>query len=204
MMLAAIAKINIELGRHGEALEQAERAFALVEDTKRTGFSPASSTRSPPPADDWHSWTGLSRPASRHSPWPARPSSDEPRRTASSASPSPTGKRAATTKPAPTPNRHCPGPHHSFRVVEGQALTALCRNWRSPSKHTPQPSDLGRKALAVHRETGHRPGEARTLMALARAHRKTDNAAAELMRRQARAIFTDIGVPETEYEALDR
>ncbi|MEU0036486.1 tetratricopeptide repeat protein [Streptomyces sp. NPDC006333] len=35
MMLAAIAKINIELGRPGEGLEQAERAFALVEDTKR-------------------------------------------------------------------------------------------------------------------------------------------------------------------------
>lgn len=64
---------------------------------------------------------------------------------------------------------------------------------------------LGREAaLAVHRETSHRLGEARTLLALARAHRKTDGAAAELMRRQAWAIFSDIGVPETEYADLDR
>ncbi|MFD9007269.1 hypothetical protein ACFV0T_41150 [Streptomyces sp. NPDC059582] len=62
---------------------------------------------------------------------------------------------------------------------------------------------LGRKALAVHRETGHRLGEARTLMALARAHRKTDSAAAELLRQQARDIFSDTGVPETEYEDPD-
>lgn len=40
-------------------------------------------------------------------------------------------------------------------------------------------------------------------MALARAHRKTDGAAG-LTRREARAIFSDIGVPETEYENLDR
>ncbi|MEV6762574.1 hypothetical protein AB0N16_18460 [Streptomyces sp. NPDC051105] len=41
-------------------------------------------------------------------------------------------------------------------------------------------------------------------MALARAHRKTDGGAAELMGWQERAIFSDIGVPETEYRDLDR
>ncbi|MFF4519773.1 hypothetical protein ACFY2I_54315, partial [Streptomyces mirabilis] len=92
---------------------------------------------------------------------------------------------------------------HSFRVVEGQALTALCETAKAEEAHGTA-VELGQEALAVHRETGHRLGEARTLMALARAHRKTDEGAAELMGRQAQAIFSDIGVPETEYEDLDR
>jgi hypothetical protein len=58
--------------------------------------------------------------------------------------------------------------------------------------------ELGQEALAIHRKTGHRLGQARTLMALAPVHRKTDGAAAELMGRQAWHIFSDIGVPETE------
>lgn len=91
---------------------------------------------------------------------------------------------------------------HSFRVVEGRALTALCETAEAEEAHGTA-VELGEEALAVHRETGHRLGEARTLMALARAHRKPDGAA-ELMRRQARAIFSDIGVPKTEYEDLDR
>ncbi|MFH8237974.1 hypothetical protein [Streptomyces sp. NPDC018321] len=41
-------------------------------------------------------------------------------------------------------------------------------------------------------------------MALSRAHRRTDHTAAALMRRQARHIFSGIGVPETEYEDPDR
>jgi hypothetical protein len=39
-------------------------------------------------------------------------------------------------------------------------------------------------------------------LALARAHRKTDGAAAELMRQQAWDIFSDIGVPAKEYKDL--
>ena len=88
-------------------------------------------------------------------------------------------------------------------MVEGQALTALLRTAEAEEAHGTAVG-LGQEALAVHRETGHRLGEARTLMALARAHRKTDGAAAELMRQQAWVIFSDIGVPETEYGDLDR
>jgi hypothetical protein len=81
------------------------------------------------------------------------------------------------------------------RVTEGRALTALCETAEAEEAHGAT-VELGQEALAVHRETGHRLGEAGTLMALARAHRKTDGTAAELMRRQARAIFSDIGVPD--------
>ncbi|MFI7007542.1 AfsR/SARP family transcriptional regulator [Streptomyces sp. NPDC050145] len=80
-----------------------------------------------------------------------------------------------------------------FRVVEGQALTALCAIAAS-SDAPPEAIELGEKALSIHRETGHRPGEARTLCLLADAHEKTDSAAAESMRRQARDILADIGV----------
>ncbi len=41
-------------------------------------------------------------------------------------------------------------------------------------------------------------------MAPARSHRETDGAAAQLMRRQAWVIFSDIGVPETECAGLDQ
>jgi t-SNARE complex subunit (syntaxin) len=86
-------------------------------------------------------------------------------------------------------------------VVEGRALTALSETAESEEAHATAVK-LGQEALAVHRLTGHRPGEARTLLALARAHRKTDGAAAELMRQQAWDIFSDIGVPAKEYKDL--
>ncbi|WP_203729161.1 hypothetical protein [Streptomyces sp. SID12501] len=92
---------------------------------------------------------------------------------------------------------------HSFRVVKGQSLTALCETAEAEEAHGTA-VELGQEALAVHRGTGHRLGEARTLTALARVRRRTDGAAAELMRRQAWTIFSDIGVPKTEYENLDR
>ncbi|MGH1555865.1 hypothetical protein ACRAWF_40630 [Streptomyces sp. L7] len=117
MMFDAIAKINVELGRHGEGLEQAERAFALVEDTKRHWVqSGILNTVAGARRGLRYSWTGLFRPASRLSPWPASRDSDEPRRDSSDRPPpSPTRKRAGTTRPAPTPNR-APGVAraHSF------------------------------------------------------------------------------------------
>ncbi|MCH5675086.1 tetratricopeptide repeat protein [Streptomyces gilvus] len=79
---------------------------------------------------------------------------------------------------------------HSFPVVEGHALTAL-------SAHATAVK-LGHEALAVHRETGHRLGEARTRRGLARAHQETDGATAELMGQQALDIFSDIGMPAQE------
>ena len=88
-------------------------------------------------------------------------------------------------------------------MVEGQELTALC-DIAAPEETHATAVELGLEALTIHRETDHRPGEARTLMALARAHQKADGAAAELMRQQARDIFSDIGVPVKEHEDLDQ
>ncbi|MGC9543345.1 AfsR/SARP family transcriptional regulator, partial [Streptomyces sp. UG1] len=52
MMLDAIAKINIELGHHDEALIQAERAFAMVKAPGRPWIQQPSATRSPPPTEN--------------------------------------------------------------------------------------------------------------------------------------------------------
>lgn len=90
---------------------------------------------------------------------------------------------------------------YGFRVVEGQALTVLCGTSEAESAYAISVA-LGREALAIHRETGHRLGEARTLVTLARAVGKGDDAAAELMRQQALDIFSDVGVPTDGCEDL--
>lgn len=82
-------------------------------------------------------------------------------------------------------------------MLEGQALTVLCGTAESEAAYATAVA-LGREALAVHRRTGHRLGEARTLVALARAVQRTDGAAAGLMRQQASDIFSDVGVPVQE------
>ncbi|MET7861473.1 BTAD domain-containing putative transcriptional regulator [Streptomyces sp. NPDC005318] len=204
MMLDAIAKINVELGRHKEGLEQAERAFALVEDTKRY----------------WVQSGILNTVAA------ARRGLEQLARAVQAGEQALALAREARFRRAEADSLLClsltyneAGRYdearahaeqalalardHSFRVVEGQALTALCETAEAGEAHGAA-VELGQEALVVHRETGHKLGEARTLMALARARRMTDGTAAELLGRQARAIFSDIGVPDTEYEDLDR
>lgn len=203
MMLDAIAKINVELGRHNEGLEQAERAFALVEDRKRHWIQSgilntvAAARRRLVQLD-------RALEAGEQALALAREARFRRAEADSLVCLSLTHREAgrynearAHAEQALTLARD-----HSFRVVEGRAMTALCETAEAEEAHGTA-VELGQEALAVHRETGHRLGEARTLMALARAHRKPDGAA-ELMRRQARAIFSDIGVPKTEYEDLDR
>lgn len=204
MMLGAIAKINIELGRHSEGLEQAERAFALVEDTKR----------------HWVQSGILNTVAAAHRRLVQLDRALQAGEQALALAREARFRRAEAdsllclsltykeTRRYEEARAHAEqalalARDHSFRVVEGQALTALCETAEAEEAHGTA-VELGQEALAVHRGTGHRLGEARTLMALARAHRKADGTAAEPMRRQARAIFSDIGVPETEYEVLDR
>ncbi|MFJ2828882.1 BTAD domain-containing putative transcriptional regulator [Streptomyces sp. NPDC087263] len=204
MMLDALAKINVELGHHGEGLEQAERAFALVQETKR----------------HWVQASILNTIAAAHrrlvqmdralqSGEQALALAREARFRRAEADSllclSLTYKEAGRYDEARTHAEQALAlaRAHSFRVVEGQALTTLCETAEAEEAHGTA-VELGQEALAVHRETGHRLGEARTLMALARAHRKTDSATVDLMRRQARDIFSDIGVPETEYEDLGR
>jgi DNA-binding SARP family transcriptional activator len=204
MMLEAIAKINIELGRHGEGLEQAERAFALVEDTKRhwvqSGIlNTIAAARRRLVQLDRALQAGEQALALAHEARFRRAEAD------SLLCLSLTYREAGRYDEARTHAEQALAlaRAHSFRVVEGQALTALCEAAEAEEAHGTA-VELGQEALAVHRGTGHRLGEARTLLALARAHWETDDAAAELMRRQAWAIFSDIGVPETEYADLDR
>lgn len=203
MMLDAVAKINIELGHHDEALIQAERAFAMFKYPGRPWIQSgilntlAAAHRNLAHFDrslradtqalvlarkarfrraEADSILGLAlthRQLGHH---------DEARRHAEQA------LRLAR--------------EYGFRVVEGQALTVLCGTAEFESAYATAVS-LGREALAIHRETGHRLGEARTLVALARALQKTDDTAAEPMRQQALEIFSDVGVPAEGYKDLD-
>ncbi|NGO46704.1 regulator [Streptomyces sp. YC419] len=209
MMVGAVARIDIELGRHDEGLEQAERAFAMVKDTGRP----------------WIQSSILNTVAAAHR------NLGHFDRALQAGTQAFTLARKAKFRRAEADGimglsrthqqfgRHEDARIHAeqalslareyvFRVVEGQALTVLCNTAQSESAYATAVA-LGREALAVHRETGHRLGEARTLVALASALHKTDEtdetdgAAAELMRQQALDIFADVGVPPEGYEDLD-
>ncbi|GGQ08268.1 SARP family transcriptional regulator [Streptomyces griseomycini] len=199
MMLGTVARISLDLGRPEEGLEQAERALTLVRDTKRY----------------WIQAGILNAVAAAHRKL-ARPDralrADEQ---ALALAREVMSRRAeADTLLSLGLTCHHLGRHHeararaaqalhlarahSFRVAEGQALTTLFETAHAPDVR------LAREALAVHRGTGHRPGEARTLLALARFHRRTGSATAERLGRRARDILADLGVPEQEYQNPDR
>ncbi len=75
-----------------------------------------------------------------------------------------------------------------YRILEGRALTVLAG---LALDHCPETAaGHATRALAVHRDTGARLDEARTLAVLARA---TDGAAARAHLEHARALFTEIG-----------
>ncbi|PWI11679.1 regulator [Streptomyces sp. NWU339] len=204
MMLAAVARINLELGCHAEGLEQAERAFAMVKDEGRR----------------WIQAGTLNTVAAAHRVQARFERSLEADTQALALARKASFKRTEADSLLGLSLTHQQLGHHDeardhaeqalslareygLRVVEGQALTALCGSAVSESAYAKTVTH-GREALALHRETGHRLGEARTLMALARAHQKTDGAAADLMRQQACEIFSDMGVPAKQCKDLDR
>jgi DNA-binding SARP family transcriptional activator len=203
-VLDAIAKINIALGRHDEALEQAVRAFAMAKAKGRRWIQAsilntvASAHRELAHFDRSIRLGTQALALARESRY-RRPEVDS--LVGLSLTLKYTGRNDEAR--AHAEQALALARAHSFRVVEGQALTALCDIAASEETHATA-VELGQEALTIHRETGHRPGEARTLMALARAHQKADGAAAELMRQQARDIFSDIGVPAKEHEDLDQ
>ncbi|NUT25468.1 MAG: tetratricopeptide repeat protein, partial [Streptomyces sp.] len=197
MMLDAVAKIHIELGHHDEALIQAERAWDMVK----------------APGRPWIQATILNTVASAHR---ARAHADRSIRThrQALALAREVGHRrteADSLLGLSLTYQHL-GRHeeargqaeealglardHSFGVVEGQALTVLCAAAESEGAHA-KAVELGRQALSNHRRTGHRLGEARTLLILGRALRNNDEDPAEaaLMRQQAQAVFAEVGVP---------
>ncbi|MGW1466698.1 BTAD domain-containing putative transcriptional regulator [Streptomyces sp. NPDC002308] len=196
MMLNCLAKISVELGRHEEGLEQAERTLAMVGDTKRYWIMPgilntiAAAHR------------GLARPdralrADREALALARGAAFSRGEADTFVSLSVTHQHLGRHDEARAHAEQALSlaRAHSFLVVEGQALTALAGTAESERDHATA-AELAEQALSVHRETGHRLGEARTLMVLARVRRRTDSAAAELFSRQALAVFEDVGVPE--------
>jgi hypothetical protein len=62
-----------------------------------------------------------------------------------------------------------------------------------------QAAEHARRALGLHRDTGYRLGEARTLMVLGHVRRQADGEEAAIpCWRQALAIFAEIGAPEAD------
>ncbi|WP_326585776.1 AfsR/SARP family transcriptional regulator [Streptomyces sp. NBC_00481] len=203
MMLDSVAKINVELGHHDEALIQAERAFTMV---KASGRAWIQATILNTVAAAQRELAHLDRSTRTHSRALALAREARHRRTEADSllglalTYLRLGRYDEARSHAEEPLRLAR--EYGFRVVEGQALTVLCGTAESESAYVTAVT-LGREALAVHRETGHRLGEARALVALARALRKTDGAAAEFMRQQALDIFSDVGAPTEGYQNLD-
>ncbi|MFD7299053.1 BTAD domain-containing putative transcriptional regulator [Streptomyces sp. NPDC059897] len=168
MMLDALAKIHVDLGRYDEALREAEQAYGMVHG----------------PGRPWVRATILNTIAAAHR---GLGHTDRSIGIHTRALELAREARHRRTEAdcilglALTHERR--GAHgearehaeltveiardHSFRVVEGQALTALCAVARSEGDRAAA-ERIGHEALAIHRETGHRPGEARTRILLGR------------------------------------
>jgi tetratricopeptide (TPR) repeat protein len=88
-----------------------------------------------------------------------------------------------------------------YRGLEGRALTALTRLLHRRGE-TEQAAGCGRQALEIHRDTGHRLGEARTLAALADVFEVAEGAdAARVWRERAQDAFASLGVrPRGQFE----
>jgi hypothetical protein len=86
-----------------------------------------------------------------------------------------------------------------YRIVEGHAGSALAEVQLACGRPG-QAAEHAREALAVHRETGHRLGEARTLRVLGHAIRRTEGTNAALPHwHAALAILDDAGAtPEVD------
>ncbi|MBT2446657.1 winged helix-turn-helix domain-containing protein [Streptomyces sp. ISL-43] len=202
MMLDAVAKINIELGHHHEALEQAERALAMVEEVGRRWIQAGilgtvaaahrklgrldaalrAETRALALAGEVrHSRTEADILLGLSTTHRLLGRGEEARRNA---------ERALTLART-----------HSFHVVEGQALTALCEWAASETSHAAALA-FGHEALPIHRRTGHRLGEAKTLAALARSLHTSGDPAAGPTGRMALRFFGDVGVPLSDYADL--
>jgi hypothetical protein len=79
-----------------------------------------------------------------------------------------------------------------YRVMYGRALTALAAA-RLAAGCADAAAGCADEALAVHVETGHRLGEARTLALLGAVHAGT--AAGDGYRRRSAALLAELGVP---------
>lgn len=204
MMLDAVAKINIEFGRHDEALEHAERAFALAKDRGRRWIQ-ASILNTVAAAHRQLTHFDRSVQADSQALALAREARFRRPEVDSLLGLSLTHQQLGLPDQARSHAEQALSlaRDHSFRVVEGQALTALARIAESETAYATAVA-LGQQALAIHRQTGHRLGEARTLLVLGRSLEKCQDASAGSMRQQARDIFSAVGVPVNECDGLAR
>jgi len=203
MMLDAVAKINIELGHHEEALIQAERAFAMVKDTRR--WTKASILTTVAAAHRKMAHFDESLRADGQALTLAREARFRRAEADSILGLSLTQQQLGLHDQARSHAEQALSlaRDHRFRVVEGQALTVVCGIAESEGTYAKAVA-LGREALAIHRQTGHRLGEARTLVVLSRSLHKSKDAAAGPMRQGALDVFSDVGVPAAEaYKDLD-
>jgi hypothetical protein len=90
--------------------------------------------------------------------------------------------------------RHFGARERGFRLLAGQALTTLL-DVHLTAGDRDAALDSGRRALGLHRATGHRHGEARTALLLGHALHATDPAAAARSWRDAGDLFTALGAP---------
>ncbi|MFF3951560.1 tetratricopeptide repeat protein [Streptomyces sp. NPDC001902] len=203
MMLDVVAKINIELGHHEEAMRQAERALAMVKDSGRSWIQ-AGILNTVASAHRKLAQLGESAQADNQALDLAREARFRRHEVDSILGLSTTQKllgRRDQARLYAEQALNLARDHH-FRVAEGQAVTLLCEIAESEAAHDATLT-LGREALVIHRQTGHRLGEARTLAALSRTLHACGDPAGDAMRQQARGTFADIGVPEATYHDLD-
>jgi hypothetical protein len=85
-----------------------------------------------------------------------------------------------------------------YRLLEGQALTTLA-SLQLAQDQPHQAIEPAGQALAIQCDTGHRLGQAHTLLVLGHALRIEGGVVAALPHwQQALALFTEIGTPEAE------
>ncbi|MQA26317.1 MAG: tetratricopeptide repeat protein, partial [Micromonosporaceae bacterium] len=84
-----------------------------------------------------------------------------------------------------------------YRSTEAHATTLLAE-LDARAGRAEDAAAHARTALSAHRQTGHRAGEARTLLLLARLCESAGQPGGALRRRrEALGIFADLGVPAT-------
>jgi Tetratricopeptide repeat len=87
---------------------------------------------------------------------------------------------------------------HGYQLFEGKALTTLA-GIDLDLDQPDQAREHAEQALALHRVTGQRLGQARTLVILGHALRRTDGSQAALpCWQEALALFTECGSPEAD------
>jgi hypothetical protein len=87
----------------------------------------------------------------------------------------------------------------SYRILEGQAMTEVAAV-RLAEGQRGQATGDAREALRIHRETGHRLGEARAHLVLGQALSGIDTAGVS-HRERARDLFAQIGAAEADHVA---